>query len=159
MAVVLLVLSVSRRLTVPVVSITGLMERAAEGDFSVVAQAEGRTEVGRLAKSYNSMAGKICGALSRMTGFTQELLDCCKKLRAMETEAGSISRAVGEISDGTAKQALEVGCVVERMASMEERFGVLKEKARACRGRPGIRSNPERKACRSSRCWRRRTIR
>ncbi len=128
-AVVLLVLSVSRRLTVPVVSITGLMERAAQGDFSANAREEGRTEVGRLAVSYNLMAGRVCAALSEISGFTRELLDCCKKLQNMELQAGSISCAVEEISKGTAAQAQEVGCVVERMASMEERFDKLKEKS------------------------------
>lgn len=128
-AVALIVLSVSRRLTVPVVSITGLMECAAEGDFSVAAKEEGKTEVGRLAKSYNRMADRICGALSRIAGFTQDLQRCCGKLQAMEAQAASISQAVGEISCGTAKQVLEVGCVVERTASMEERFDVLKEKS------------------------------
>lgn len=133
-AVVLLVVYLSGRLAGPVVSITGLMQDAAEGDFSIPAKEDSQTEVGELAKSYNVMADRISAALTRMAGFTKELLQCSDHLQAMEEKVGSIGRAVKEIADGTVAQTFEVSQVVERMAQMEMRFGELKEKSKTLLG-------------------------
>lgn len=129
-AVVLIVLHLARRLTVPVTSIAELMKNGADGDFSVHAKEGGQDEVGQLAKSYNIMAGKISGVLMRMKDFTKDLVECSGKLQAIEAEVGSISRAVKEISDGTSAQTAEAGNVAERMANLEERFGELKNKSK-----------------------------
>ncbi len=128
-AVVLIIMYLARKLTMPVASITGLMKDAADGDFSIHAEESRQDEVGQLARSYNIMAGKISGALLRIMDFTQDLLKCSNRLQAVESEIGTISRAVKEISDGTSEQALEVDNVVERMASLEERFGELKKQS------------------------------
>lgn len=128
-AVALVVASVSKKLTRPVVAITGLMKGAAEGDFSVPAEENSQTEVGQLAVSYNIMAGRISGAMTRMKDFTKELLQCSDRLHAIEEEIGSTDQAMKEISKGTAAQTLEVSQVVEQIAQMEERFGELKEKS------------------------------
>ena len=133
-AVVLLVVYLSGKLARPVVSITGLMRDAAEGDFSIPAKEDGQTEVGQLAKSYNVMADRISAALTRMAGFTKELLLCSDRLRAMEEKVGLLGQAVKEISDGTVAQTYEVSQVVERMAQMEARFGELKEKSKTLLG-------------------------
>lgn len=128
-AVAFVVASVARKLTRPVLAITGLMKGAAEGDFSVPAEENSQTEVGQLAVSYNIMAGRISGALTRIKDFTKELLQCSDRLHAVEEEIGAIDQAMKEISNGTAAQTLEVSQVVERIAQMEERFGNLKGKS------------------------------
>ncbi len=129
-AVVLIVLFLARRLTMPVVSVAGLMKEAADGDFSIHAEENSQNEVGQLAVSYNIMAGKISGALLRMMDFTKELLKCSDRLQATESDLESISQAMKEISDGTSSQTQEVDHVVERMAELENRFGELKEKSK-----------------------------
>lgn len=129
LAVVFIVLHLARKVTRPVVAITGLMEDAAQGDFSVLANENSQNEVGQLAVSYNVMAGRISGALTRMSDFTKDLLQCSDRLQAMESDIGSISQAMEEISDGTSAQALEVEQVVARISEMEKRFGELKEKS------------------------------
>lgn len=129
-AVVLIVLYLARKLTMPVAAISGLMKEAADGDFSIHAQESSQNEVGQLASSYNIMVGKIKGALMRMIELTKDLLDCSGRLRAIEAETGSISDAMKEISDGTSAQTLEVNHVVERIAKLEERFGELKSRSR-----------------------------
>ena len=130
-AVVLIVLYLARKLTMPVVSITGLMKDAADGDFSIHAEENSQNEVGQLAVSYNIMAGKISGALMRMMDFTRELLACSDRLQATESDIGSINHAMKEISDGTSTQTQEVDHVVGRMEELEKRFSELKEKSKA----------------------------
>lgn len=129
-AVVLIVLYLARKLTKPVVSITGLMKEAADGDFSIHAKEDSQNEVGQLAASYNIMAGKISGALMRMMDFTKELLSCSDRLQATESDIGSISHAMKEISNGTSAQTQEVDHVVGRMEELEKRFSELKEKSK-----------------------------
>ncbi|MDE7325622.1 MAG: methyl-accepting chemotaxis protein [Lachnospiraceae bacterium] len=127
--VVLIVLHLARRLTLPVMSISGLMKDAAEGDFSVLAEESSQNEVGQLARSYNIMAGRISGALSRIRDFTKDLLHCSDNLQAMESKIHAISDSMREISDGTAAQTVEVNQVVEQVALLEKWFAELKMKS------------------------------
>lgn len=128
-AVVLIVMYLARQLTIPVISITGLMKDASDGNFSIHADENSKNEVGQLAKSYNIMADKISGALLRMMDFTGHLLKCSDKLQGIESNIGSISHAMKEISDGTSEQSLKVSHVVERMDKLEENFSELKSKS------------------------------
>lgn len=128
-AVVFFVLHLARKLTGPVVAISGLMKDAAEGDFSVSADESSRTEVGQLAASYNVMAGRISSALYHMTDYTKDLLQCSDRLQAMEEDIDVVSQAMQEITDGTVAQTSEVSQVTEHMAQMEERFERLREKS------------------------------
>ena len=128
-AVVLIVMYLARQLTIPVISIAGLMKDASDGNFSIHAEENSKNEVGQLAKSYNIMADKISGALLHMMDFTGHLLKCSDKLQGIESNIGSISDAMKEISDGTSGQSLEVSHVVERMDKLEEKFSELKSKS------------------------------
>lgn len=128
-AVVLIVMYLARQLTIPVISIAGLMKDASDGNFSIQAEENSKNEVGQLAKSYNIMADKISGALLHMMEFTGHLLKCSDKLQGIESNIGSISHAMKEISDGTSKQSLEVSHVVERMDKLEEKFSELKSRS------------------------------
>lgn len=128
-AVVLIVMYLARQLTIPVISIAGLMKDASDGNFSIQAEENSKNEVGQLAKSYNIMADKISGALLHMMEFTGHLLKCSDKLQGIESNIDSISHAMKEISDGTSEQSLEVSHVVERMDKLEEKFSELKSRS------------------------------
>ncbi len=129
LAVVLFVMHLAHKLTNPVVSISQLLKDAAEGDFSGSADESSRTEVGQLAKSYNVMAGRICGALRHMTDYTKDLLQCSERLEEMESDIEVISQAMQEITEGTQAQTSEVSLVTEHIIQMEERFEQLKERS------------------------------
>ena len=128
-AVVFFVLHLARKLTTPVVAISGLMKDAAEGDFSASADESSQNEVGQLAASYNVMAGRISSALHHMTDYTKDLMQCSNRLQAMESDIDVISQAMQEITDGTAAQTSEVSQVTEHIAQMEKRFDQLKAKS------------------------------
>lgn len=129
-AAIIIATYLARRLTKPVNLLAGLMQEAAGGDFSILAQENSRDEVGKLAQNYNIMTAKICGALVRMKDFTMDLLHCSDQLQAIETDIVTINEAMQEISEGTSAQTLEVGCVVERMEKLEQRFDELKENSK-----------------------------
>lgn len=126
---ILVVVYLARKLTRPLVSITGLIQEAADGDFSIQAQVKSRNEVGLLAKSFNIMAGKISGILARIITSIKELVICSGKLRDIESNIGTISKALKEISEGTVDQTGDVNKVVDQMAQMEDKFRELKDKS------------------------------
>lgn len=128
-AAIFVVVFLARRLTTPVISMTGLLKEAAEGDFSLQADVNSQNEVGLLANSFNIMTGKISNILVRIMEFTKELLQCSGKLRIIEENMGNIGNALEEISKGTVTQTADVNDVVRRMAQMENKFGELRDRS------------------------------
>ena len=125
----LLVILIARKLTRPLISITGLIKEAAEGDFSIRAEEGNGNEVGLLAGSFNIMADKISDILGRIMASAEELSRCSGKLQDIEANVGNIGTALKEIAEGTVEQTEDVGSVVEQMAHMEEHFKNLKDKS------------------------------
>ena len=128
-AAVAVVVYLARKLTMPIISITGFMTEASDGDFSMMADEGADNEVGLLAKSFNIMAGKISGALGRIQDFTKNLLACSGELQKMEKNIETISNSMREISEGNVAQTADVNKVVGRMAEMEDKFQELKGKS------------------------------
>ena len=127
-AAIVIVVYLARKLTTPVVSMTGLMKEASDGDFSIEADVSSQNEVGQLAQSFNIMAGKILSILVRIKDSTKELLQCSLKLQDMEANVVTISSALNEISNGTVRQTNDVNDVVQRIGEMEDKFGELRDR-------------------------------
>lgn len=126
---IFVVIYLARKLTKPIISITGLVKNASDGDFTAHADAGGDNEVGQLAESFNIMSGKISGTLASILKITKELLECSGRLQDMETNIGEISVALREISDGTVAQTADVNSVVGQMGEMKDKFDVLKDRS------------------------------
>lgn len=118
-----------RRLTKPLASITELIGEAAEGDFSIRAEEGSGNEVGLLAGSFNTMAGKISDILGRIMASARELAGCSGRLQSIETNMDTIGVSMKEIAAGTVEQAEDVGRVVEQMAHLEDSFKELKNRS------------------------------
>ncbi len=88
-----------------------------------------RNEIGTLSKSFNKMTAKISSILSKITGITGEVVQSSGRLKNIEADADSISRAVREISYGTETQNSEINQVFMRAETLEESFGQLQEKS------------------------------
>ena len=125
----LMMIFLARRLTKPLISITGLIKETAEGDFSVRADEGSGSEIGLLAGSFNIMADKISNILGRIMDSAGELARCSGSLQKIETNLGNIGTALNEIAEGTVEQAGDLGSVVEQMAHMEDNFKELKDKS------------------------------
>ena len=66
LVVVLVALSVARAIAGPVVKLTPATARIADGDLSRRVDVEGRNEIGRLAGSFNRMAGQLGESIERL---------------------------------------------------------------------------------------------
>lgn len=128
-AAILVIVLLAHRLTKPIASITELIGNASDGDFSMQADESNKNEIGMLSKNFNKMTRKISGILTRITTFTDEVIQSSGHLKNIEGDVDSISQAVREISDGTDAQNRDVNRVVTRAAELEEMFGQLREKS------------------------------
>ena len=70
LVVVLAALSVARAIAGPVVKLTAATARIADGDLSRRVDVEGSNEIGRLAASFNRMAGQLAESIERLTAAT-----------------------------------------------------------------------------------------
>lgn len=126
---VLVIALLARRLTNPIISITDLIKNASDGDFTIQATEDSQNEIGTLSKSFNKMTKKISSILTNITAITGEVVQSSGHLRHIEEEAGAISRAVREISDGTEEQNTKVNQVVIRTEKLEQNFEQLQQKS------------------------------
>ena len=126
---ILVIALLARKLTRPVVSITNLMKDASDGDFSVQADESSGNELGLLSRSFNKMAAKISGIMTKMTTFIKAVVQSSGYMKDIETNIYSINESAKEISRGTQEQVKDAAYVVERADELEERFRQLKEKS------------------------------
>ena len=117
-AAVVVITALARKLTKPIVSITGLIGNASDGDFTMRADESGNNEIGTLSKSYNKMIAKLSGILVKMTSFSGEVIQSSAQLKDIEEKVGSIHQAAQEIANGTEDQNKDVNRVVTRASEL-----------------------------------------
>jgi len=106
----LLGLYASQRLAAPIVSLTGITQRVADGDLSMRAQITTQDEIGALANSFN-----------RMTSQLQDTLGGLERRVAERTADLEYSRLVSE----RRAQELQIISEVSRTISTEQRLEIL----------------------------------
>ncbi len=128
---VFIITKLAKKLTAPILTLTGLVSAAAEGDFSKQADESMDNELGTLAAGFNKMSNRISSTLGEMNAFGSEVVQSSDKLTEIETAADSINEAVKEIKNGTERQTAEVNDVVEKAAELGNKFTELKEQSEA----------------------------
>ncbi|ANF94589.1 methyl-accepting chemotaxis protein [Paenibacillus bovis] len=122
-AIILLLLSyiITRMITVPIRSLQQMMEKAADGDFTVKGNYPYRDETGQLTHSFDSMVGSLNELVKQISGNAVTLAASSEQLLASSEQSATatehISNQVQDINDGTEKQAQGA---VEMNRTMEE---------------------------------------
>ncbi|MFC1934902.1 ATP-binding protein [Chloroflexota bacterium] len=127
----LVALILSRRILAPVKSLTRAARRLGGGDFSQRVQSEDKSELGELARTFNSMAGDLAQAeqrqrnmvadvahelrtpLSNLKGYLEAIRDGVKKpdtdtIRSLDEEATLLSRLVDDLQELSLAEAGEL---------------------------------------------------
>lgn len=125
----LVIALLARKLTKPITSITELIGQASDGDFTMRADEGIRNEIGILSKSFNKMLSKMSKILTKITTFTDGVVQSSGYLKDIEENVDSISRAVREISEGSVAQNTDVNQVVTLVEELEDKFQDLQEKS------------------------------
>ena len=127
---ILVIAFLARKLTNPIVSITGLIKNAAEGDFSVQADESSKNEIGIMSRSFNKMTQKISAILTKNAIITKEVVESSDNLKQIENDTEKVSLAIREILDGSVAQDSDVKQVVIQQESLGNKFGQLQEKSK-----------------------------
>ncbi len=120
---------IAKKLTSPILSLTGLVTAVAEGDFSQRANESSNNELGTLAKGFNIMSDKISATLNDMNLFSSEVVQSSERLIEIESKTDTVNEALKNIKSGTESQAIEVNEVVVKASNLEDKFSMLKKQS------------------------------
>ena len=111
----------ARSITRPVADLTAASERMASGDYAVAVAAERRDELGRLARSFNSMAQAVAEADRRQRDF---VMNVGHDLRTPLTTVRGFAAA---LSDGTARSEAQRAQAIRAIEAAGDRMVTLVE--------------------------------
>lgn len=126
---VVIIAKLAKKLTAPILSLTGLVSAAAAGDFSQKADEGSSNELGTLAAGFNKMIEKISDTINNMNSFSSEVVQSSDKLMDIEAKTDMVNEAVYKIKNGTDQQTLRVNEVVDKSANLEDKFKLLKDQS------------------------------
>jgi len=122
----IIIAKLAKKLTSPILLLTGLVTAAADGDFSQRADESGNNELGTLARGFNIMSDKISATLHDMNLFSSEVVQSSERLTEIESKADTVNEALKNIKSGTESQTTEVNEVVIKASDLEDKFSRLK---------------------------------
>ena len=129
-AILLICMSV-RRITVPLSDLAGIIDRAAEGDFSLRADERGENaEIARLAGNFNHMTGKVALVLGETIRLVEDVRGSSNEISDVIVESEQSSQEIRSISDCAESQAadcMRVTDLVEQLVSCTGRLGEVTE--------------------------------
>ena len=111
----------ARSITRPVAALTAASERIASGDYAVSVEADRRDELGRLARSFNSMAQAVAEADRRQRDF---VINVGHDLR---TPLTTVRGFAGALLDGTARSEAQREQAIRAIESAGDRMVTLVE--------------------------------
>lgn len=94
----------TKRITDPIEKLTGAIELASEGDFSVRADSGGLDEIAALSGSFNVMTDKISRILHETLSLINDVKGSAVKLSDISEESEAAAADMDDISRGAASQ-------------------------------------------------------
>ena len=114
-----------KRITAPLVAMSGVARQVATGDLTQRVPVTTGDEIGLLAQTFNKMTEALCGLIGQTADLSHQLSISAEELSALmeETHASAeqVSSTVGEMAKGAEAQASQMEVVsksIERMASL-----------------------------------------
>ena len=115
----------AKRITDPITEITGAIELASEGDFSIRAREDGPGEIMVLAKSFNGMSKKISDILHETLALINGVKGSSEKLSEISEQSRSAADDMQDISSGAASQLSDTEKARELTEHLKEISGKL----------------------------------
>lgn len=107
---------IARRFSKPIVDAKNLMEKVAEGDFTVNIEVKGKDEIAHMANSINNTIDSIKGAVSTVKQNSEQTIEYAETLKVTSSDIassmGEVSNAILEVSSGAQNQSEELSDVV-----------------------------------------------
>ncbi|WP_066675825.1 methyl-accepting chemotaxis protein [Clostridium septicum] len=138
-SIIILILSIvlisilSKKIANPIIHISGLLSKAATGDFTIVSKHDGKNEIGTLSNSLNEMIKNVSELIKDTKGLTNIITDSSivlnEKAEQATKVANEINIAVNEIAVGASSQAKDAECSLALGINMTDKFSSLTEKS------------------------------
>jgi methyl-accepting chemotaxis protein len=128
-------LAITRMIVVPLREAVGVNRRLADGDLTARAEPRGRDEVGVMIQSLNEMAGRMRGAIGRITQLSGSLAESSTEISAGAAETadlvGQLGAVIEQITAGAQDQAQSAQNTAEVMEEMSAAIDHVTGDARA----------------------------
>jgi methyl-accepting chemotaxis protein len=128
-------LAITRMIVVPLREAVSVNQRLADGDLTARAEPRGRDEVGAMIQSLNEMAGRMRGAIGRITQLSGSLAESSTEISAGAAETaelvGQLGAVIEQITAGAQDQAQSAQNTAEVMEEMSAAIDHVTGDARA----------------------------
>ncbi|MBR1817089.1 MAG: methyl-accepting chemotaxis protein [Lachnospiraceae bacterium] len=111
---------IAKKVTNPIVDITGIIGAASEGDFSIKADTDNDTEVGVLAESFNVLTDKVSRVLNETVSLLHDVHGSASRLSDISKESDSVVADMESISEGAVTQSDDTRKVVDLTEQLRE---------------------------------------
>lgn len=108
----------ARKISAPIVELTGNAQRMAEGDLTVKAHASGEDEIATLARSFNQMGDNLKQLATEITQVTDYLNEAARDMQSSAQEAGQVSEQIATTITDMAGDATRQADLIENTASL-----------------------------------------
>ncbi|MBQ9608472.1 MAG: methyl-accepting chemotaxis protein [Lachnospiraceae bacterium] len=119
-AAAFIVNGIAKKVTNPIVDITGIIGAASEGDFSIKADTDNNTEVGVLAESFNVLTDKVSRVLNETVSLLHDVHGSASRLSDISKESENVVSDMESISEGAVAQSDDTRKVVELTEQLKD---------------------------------------
>ncbi|MBQ8924371.1 MAG: methyl-accepting chemotaxis protein, partial [Lachnospiraceae bacterium] len=111
---------IAKKVTNPIVDITGIIGAASEGDFSIKADTDNDTEVGVLAESFNVLTDKVSRVLNETVSLLHDVHGSASRLSDISKESENVVADMESISEGAVAQSDDTRKVVDLTEQLKD---------------------------------------
>jgi methyl-accepting chemotaxis protein len=123
---------ISRRITVPIISVMKLMEKASQGDLTVSSNYQSKTELGRLSTSFNDMITNLRELVSKINQLGGMVNTSSRTLSETTTQTvqsiEEVSKAIGEVALGAGELANDAESGVTAVVKLSSDIETIAER-------------------------------
>jgi methyl-accepting chemotaxis protein len=123
---------ISRRITVPIISVMKLMEKASQGDLTVSSSFKSKTELGRLSASFNDMITNLRELVSKINQLGGMVNTSSRTLSETTTQTvqsiEEVSKAIGEVALGAGELASDAESGVTAVVKLSSDIETIAER-------------------------------
>jgi methyl-accepting chemotaxis protein len=125
-------LIISRRITVPIISIMNLMEKASQGDLTVSSSYQSKAEIGRLSNSFNNMITNLRDLVSKINHLGGMVNTSSRTLSETASQTvqsiEEVSKAIGEVALGAGELANDAESGVTSVVKLSSDIEIITER-------------------------------
>ncbi len=108
----------ARKITAPIIELTGNARKMAGGDLTVRARGEGKDEIALLSQAFNQMGDNLRKLVQDITNMTNYLAEAAADMRHAAEEAGQVSEQIATTITGMAQDSSHQADIIQNSAIM-----------------------------------------